>query len=273
MLCLSLHGTTLDLLKYLLIFQGKRTRRERLADRFWRRSRPSRQRSALNSAVWRLRAQLKQTPGIDLRTEGDVLGVDLAPGVEVDALRLAEAVALAASEKPSEELSAALAAALDACEGPFLGGAVPDWALAERERLFHLRLRGLNLLMHWYGDTKRYEDALEVGRRLLAEDPLREAAQREVMWLYVLNGQRARALQQYRELVRLLEDELGIEPMPETAALYDHIRRDLDSGRRLAAAGHAGPARESVGGSALDLMLGAIEQSRLDLFQTLRQLH
>lgn len=270
---LSLHGATLALLQNLLLFPGKRSRRERLADRFWRRSSADRQRSALNSAVWRIRAQLKRVPGLDLATEGEALGIDLAPEVVVDTIELAQVMAAATEGELTDELSARLAVALEACEEPLLGGAVPDWALAERERLFHLRLRGLTLLMHWYGDQRRYEDALEVGRRLLVADPLREAAQREVMWLYVLNGQRARALQQYRDFVGLLESELGIAPTPETAALHEHIQRDLDCGRRLTAGALAAVAAGRADkNSPLDLVLGAIERSRLDLYQTLRQL-
>ena len=268
--CLRLNGVTLDLLRYLLLFAGKKIRRELLADRFWRRSSRKRQRSALNSALWRIRTQLKQVPGIELTTEGDIIELEISTEVGVDTVELTEAAALATERTVPREVSERLAAALEASEEPLFGGAVNDWALAERERLFHLRIRGLGLLMRWRADRKLYEDALEIGRRLLAADPLRETAQCEVMWLYVLNGQRAQALTQYRDYVKLLRRELDIEPMPETRALYDHIRSDLDCGARLRNPPRAHAAPRSPQSGALDLMLGAIEQSRLELYRTLR---
>ena len=267
--CLRLHGATLDLLRYLFLFAGRKIRRELLADRFWRRSSRKRQRSALNSAFWRIRSRLKQIPGVELATEGEHIGLDLATEVAVDAVELAEAAALASEPTATRDVARRLADALEASEEPLFGGAVVDWALAERERLFHLRIRGLTLLMRWRADRKSYEEALETGRSLLAADPLRETAQCEVMWLYVLNGQRAQALRQYRDYVRLLRRELDIGPMPETRALYDHIRQDLDCGARHRHPPQARAPRPPESGH-LDSMLGAIEQSRLELYRTLR---
>ena len=40
-----------------------------------------------------------------------------------------------------------------------------------------------------------------------------------------LGGQRSAALAQYEACRRLLADELGVEPAPETTALYEQIRR------------------------------------------------
>lgn len=268
--CLRLHGSTLDLLRYLLLFAGKKVRREELADLFWRRSSRKRQRSALNSAFWRIRSRLKPVPGIELDTEGEHIGLDLAPDVTVDAVELAEVATLASGPSVGGDVADRLAVALEASEEPLFGGAVPDWALAERERLFHLRIRALTLLMRWRADHKSYEGALETGRSLLAADPLRETAQCEVMWLYVLNGQRAQALRQYRDYVTRLRRELDIGPMPETRALYDHIRQDLDHGARSRVPPHSLAASRSPDSDNLDVMLGAIEQSRLELYRTLR---
>ena len=49
-------------------------------------------------------------------------------------------------------------------------------------------------------------------RRLLALDPLHEPAHRVMMLLYAWTGQPAAALRQYRECLRLLNDELGVPP-------------------------------------------------------------
>ena len=173
-------------------------------------------------------------------------------------------------EGMTSEWADQLANALQSSDIPFLDGTAGDWVLSEKERMFNVRLRGLTMLMHWYGDCRCYEDALEVGRRLLIADPFRETVQIDMMWLYVLNGQRAQALKQFHKFADLLAKELDIEPMTETRALYDHIRCDLNCGQVTAISGAQSEEKISSQREKLDIMLVAIEQSRRELYQTLR---
>ncbi|MDQ1300428.1 MAG: hypothetical protein QG637_345 [Chloroflexota bacterium] len=66
--------------------------------------------------------------------------------------------------------------------------------------------------------------ALASARRWLALDPLREEAHRQVMRLHAWADQRNAALHQYRECVRILEQELGVAPLRETTELYEAIK-------------------------------------------------
>jgi len=265
---LGISGTTQKLFQYLLLAAGKEIRRELLAEIFWSRSSTERQRSALNSAIWRIKQQLAEIRGIELVSTGPTVFLQVAPDVGNDAKELSEIVHGTSLDEPLDERNVELLyQALNQCDAPFMEGLTSDWVLTEREKIFNIKIRGMTMLMHWRGEQRRYEDALEIGRRLLAEDPFREAAQCEVMWLYVLNGQRAQALRQYKEYCELLRDELGIDPMPETLALYDHIRRDLNStGHKL----KTEQSRSGVIPNKLNLLLGAIEQSRRDLYRTIR---
>ena len=43
------------------------------------------------------------------------------------------------------------------------------------------------------------------------------------MLLYAWSGERNAALRQYRECVRILEQELGVPPLEETTSLYQNI--------------------------------------------------
>jgi DNA-binding SARP family transcriptional activator len=79
------------------------------------------------------------------------------------------------------------------------------------------------------GDAAR---AIEHARRRLALDPLNEAAHRRLIGLYGTAGERAAALAQYRDCVRVLHRELGVAPTEETTALYHAIR---EGGSTLAA--------------------------------------
>ena len=74
--------------------------------------------------------------------------------------------------------------------------------------------------------TGAYGNALSHARRWLQLDPLREEAHRQLMQLYAWTGQRTAALQQYRECVRILEEELDVSPLAETVALYESIQND-----------------------------------------------
>ena len=61
-------------------------------------------------------------------------------------------------------------------------------------------------------------------QRWLSLDPLHEPAHRQLMRLYARTGQRSAALKQYLTCTRLLDEELGVEPLAETTALYQDIR-------------------------------------------------
>jgi DNA-binding SARP family transcriptional activator/Tfp pilus assembly protein PilF len=85
----------------------------------------------------------------------------------------------------------------------------------------------------------RWEAALSSARRWLALDPLHEPAHRRLMQLHAASGDRSAALRQYRDCVRILDDELGVPPLPETTATYERIAsgevgaqpRRVDEGR------------------------------------------
>lgn len=267
---LGISGSTERLFQYLLVNLGRESRREYLADLFWRRSTTDRQRSALNSAIWRIKRQLRDVEGVDLCCDGPAVFLQIDESVRMDARELTEIVlSLTPGEGMDEAVATRLRRALDACAAPFMDGVTSDWVLTERERLFNLQIRGMTLLMHWLGQQRKYEDALEIGRRLLAADPARESAQCEVMWLYMLNGQRAQAIRQYKWFRNWLGKELAIEPMPETKALYDHIRQELDAERSGLPEASVKPGDLESRRSAFNSLLGAIERSRRDLYEVL----
>jgi predicted ATPase/DNA-binding SARP family transcriptional activator len=99
-----------------------------------------------------------------------------------------------------------------------------DWQFFEAESLRLLLSQGLQQLFQWHAGQGAYEQAIGYARRWLALDPLHEPAQRELIALYALTGQQSAALRQYEECVRILGEELGVEPEEETTALYEAIR-------------------------------------------------
>ncbi|MEX1286385.1 MAG: BTAD domain-containing putative transcriptional regulator [Acidimicrobiia bacterium] len=65
--------------------------------------------------------------------------------------------------------------------------------------------------------------AVADAERRLAIDPLDESSHRLLMHALAAAGDRAGAVRQYRACVAMLEDELAVEPLPETVELHEAI--------------------------------------------------
>jgi DNA-binding SARP family transcriptional activator len=215
---------------YLFEFIGRMHRRERLADLFWADADPDKARSALNTAIWRIRKILELGAigtARQLITIGDDVILQQSPSVQVDTYQLQEAYTLVPKHSDwstlNERDEQTINAAVDCYGGPFLDGYDSDWVLQERERLHCLFVRTTFELMRTAAIRGQYERALDCGRRILAMDALRENTQRDVILLLVLNGQRAEAIRAYQRLKDLLKAELNIDPMPETKRLYNDV--------------------------------------------------
>ena len=64
---------------------------------------------------------------------------------------------------------------------------------------------------------------LRYAERARALDRLAEAPYRALMRLHDAQGDRARAVRVYHECVATLEEQLGVQPSPETQALYEAL--------------------------------------------------
>ncbi|MEE8518512.1 MAG: BTAD domain-containing putative transcriptional regulator, partial [Dehalococcoidia bacterium] len=99
-----------------------------------------------------------------------------------------------------------------------------DWQYAQAERLRHGLAGALHGLATAHMTSGAVDVAISTAQRWVQLDPMQEQAQRALMMLYAAAGQRASALRQYRECVRVLDQELGVSPLPETTELYESIR-------------------------------------------------
>jgi tetratricopeptide (TPR) repeat protein len=103
----------------------------------------------------------------------------------------------------------ALAEALDLYRGPLLPGHYEEWIVPEQERLAVLFSDAAARLVALAGRGGDRTRALEYARRAVAVDPLREERHRDLMRLLAAAGQPEAALRQFRELERLLDQEMG----------------------------------------------------------------
>ena len=247
---LGLAGATRSLLQYLICLGGRLARRELLMEMFWANTTVDRRRSSLNSAIWRIKKVLRGAGvpaafALDASAECVRLTGISSPQVDIDILALADALALASSAAARDEDIDLLVTLLGRCGGTPLDGLDDDWAVVERERLQDLRTRALNVAMRLLAARRRFDESLELGRRILLDDPFHECALQEVLCIHALNGQRVRALRLFEEFSESLQQELGIGPMAETRALRDYVAGNAAIALRFADP-EAGDRRPSV---------------------------
>ena len=104
--------------------------------------------------------------------------------------------------------------------------AFDDWQFFQSETLRRELAGALERLARGRGALGEWETAVAHARRWLAMDILHEPAHRLLMALYAWSDQRAAALRQYRECVRVLDQELGVAPLEETTLLYRAIQEN-----------------------------------------------
>lgn len=105
-----------------------------------------------------------------------------------------------------------------------LSGDFSIGALLARERLRTTLLDLLTALANYYYTHGDAVQALHYLQRLLAREPCREDAHRQVMHCYLHLGQRAQALRQYQLCAQILALEFAAQPEPATVELFDQIR-------------------------------------------------
>jgi tetratricopeptide (TPR) repeat protein len=99
-----------------------------------------------------------------------------------------------------------------------------DWQAAETETYRRDLAGALERVARARATERRWDVAIETTRRWLAVDPLHEPAHLLLIETLAGAGETAAALSQYRDLVRTLDRELGVAPLPETTELADAIR-------------------------------------------------
>lgn len=100
-----------------------------------------------------------------------------------------------------------------------------EWAIFKREELRQRYVQALIDLGALHFADAHYDRAAAVYRRLLALDTYLELAHRELMRCLVRQGEVGHAVQHYQHLREMLNRELQAEPSPETAMVYERIKR------------------------------------------------
>jgi DNA-binding SARP family transcriptional activator len=202
------------LLAYLAVSEQPQ-RRAILAALLWPEADEQKARGALRRTLSVLRSALRDRW---LEADGETIDLDRA-GVRVDVVEFRRAIR-----------EGRLGDAVDLYGGDFLAGfslrdspAFDDWQAAEADALRAGYGEALTRLASTAERDGDHGTAIAYARRRLALDPLHEPAHRDLMRLLARSGDDTAALRQYRELVRILDRELGVAPAAETRALHEAI--------------------------------------------------
>jgi DNA-binding SARP family transcriptional activator len=110
--------------------------------------------------------------------------------------------------------------------GFFVADSAPfeEWLLMQRERFHRLAWQALGQLTDHYTQRRDYSRAGHYARRRVMLEPWQEESSQQLMRLLARSGQPNAALAHYAACRQTLAADLGVEPMPETTALYERIR-------------------------------------------------
>lgn len=216
------------LLAYLACHRRRMFSRDHLAELLWPEREPEAARHALRQAVYNLRSKLGDEGDSLVRTGHGEIGLASDADVWLDLEAFEEALRAGGGGEQADPHH--LSAAVQLYRGELLAGffvkecpEFEDWLVSEQTRLREAAVEGLRRLIENYRRRGEYRFGVHYARRLVSIEPLSEEAHRELLRLFALAGQRNRALAHYEELVNLLREELGVEPLPETKALYESV--------------------------------------------------
>ena len=178
--------------------------------------------NALHTALRELRRALGD-PGWVVYSDG-CYRFNTAREHQCDVETFAQALAAARSIRPAAAALPHLQRAAAAYRGDFLAGmAAGEWAQARRDELARSFESALLAIGRLHAAAGRYQSAAASFRRAVDHEPLNETAHRELMHCWVHLGETARAVRHYRELVELLQEQVGVRPAAETTALYRRL--------------------------------------------------
>jgi DNA-binding SARP family transcriptional activator len=224
---LMVGGPPRIVLAALVIERANGVPRERLADIVWPDALPKTWGSALRTHVSKVRSVVSSAVGGSGETVVAAeagyqlalpVGFELAVDIDEAEADLAEARRVLPTA-PDRSLDLALRAAA-VVRAPFLPGHDGPWVDDVRARLGDLLSGALEVGSRAAADAGDTDTAVALAEEVVQRSPERESAHRTLMGALGRAGNRADALRAYQRLRRVLADELGVDPSPETEAAY-----------------------------------------------------
>jgi DNA-binding SARP family transcriptional activator len=219
-----------SVLKYLLAHRERGVRKETLMETFWPGAEPEASRNRLNVAISSLRRTVRPALGDEIvqhQCGSYRLNPALGLWLDVDQFQ-ADISASACLERAGDldRAEVALSRAIALYRGPFVEDDLyQEWTLHRRDQVHSAYLDALHRLGEIAFVQGRYDRCIELSLQLLAKDRCREETHCRLMRCYSRQARPHLALRQFRACVESLRHDLDVEPLADTAALFEAIRR------------------------------------------------
>lgn len=199
-----------------------------LAEAIWGDDQPASVGTSLRAVVSKLRTALAASGGhapatiasdagcYQLRASGAWVDVEAAANA-LDRAEGAWRTRDAASAWPHATVASAIA------RRPLLPGEDARWVAEACGRLRSIHVRALSVLTQVSRTRGDHALAVLQARELVALEPFREASHRALMLAHLAAGDGAEAARAYEACRRLLAEELGIDPSPETQQIHGRL--------------------------------------------------
>lgn len=222
-----------QLLQLLLVERGRMLPRDRIMDMLWPGLEAEAAANNLRVTLSRLMKAIEPNrpegaPAYYIVQQGDTYGFNVESDHIYDAAEFSNAVDQArAAQQRGQRAEAVMLyrRAIDLYGGTFLPDCLyEDWSVVERERLSLLFIDASLHLGNLLLEDGLPHEAIGLAWRVIEIDQAQEEAYQLLMRAYGGLGERSTALRLYARCVSALEQDLGVEPLPETMALYQQIR-------------------------------------------------
>jgi DNA-binding SARP family transcriptional activator len=215
-------GKTADLLRLLAVCDGQAVAVDTILDALWPRVDREKGLASLRTAASQIRRVLRQNC-IERRYDGLML-----VSAWTDTVAFARLAADCRRHAGANRWTAVIAAAYEA-DSLYAGDLRPhDPSVAILDE-YRVSLRELHLQVLLDGadaavELHSYDDGIAFARKATELDPFSERAYRALMRSHAGAGETQRALAAFDRCRAVLSEELGVEPAPQTRALYERLR-------------------------------------------------
>ncbi len=222
-----------QLFQLLLTERGRAVPRELVLDTLWPEMEPEAAANNLRVTVNRLSKALEPdrpdgAPPAYLIQQGETYSFNTASDHQLDTVEFTAAIAEAQRAEQRGQRAAIIAAyrrAIALYGGPYLpDNMYEDWTVVERERLAMMFIEAALRLGALLLDEGAIHEAIGLAWRVVEIDQTQEDAYRLLMRAHAALGERSTALRLYARCTEVLQQELGVAPLPDTTALYASLR-------------------------------------------------
>lgn len=223
---------------YLVCERGRLVSRTELVDLLWPRDPAAAVDTAVSAIISKLRGLLTRVGlrGVDaLSSAGGCYELRLPAHTWVDVEAASDAIHEAETALRRGDAAAAYgpsAVAHHISRRPFLAGDAGQGAWLEARKAKHrsVLIRALECRAQVYLWNGELSLACEAARDAVNLEPLRETSHQLLMRAQAAAGNTAEALMAYEQCRRIIARELGVDPSPQTRALYEDILATLRTG-------------------------------------------